>query len=476
MGNNPTHIHSGESFLGTISPLRDALLVLPVLLSAALLMTPWYMMAPVPAVGLILLMVLFNYPAIAYYGIIFLIPFGTYRAILGGLKIHWLFAAILLAILGVRVLVYRRFPEGLKSSIWPWMTAYLMISLVAAIGSVYPQTANKTSRLLIVALLFLGLTLVMVNRRGFIRTLPSVLIWSVSLGSLLAVLGFWVGIGFFAEKTEPGQFTRGVGGSLDPNNMALMIVFIIPVLVYKIIHAETPPRRLLNLGLLLLNLGAMVATYSRGGMVVLVMAAVLITIEFRKRFRPQYLGIATMILISTLLLAWLMIPASYWERQKSLAAGEDFALKRRTSYLIVGWEAFKEKPLLGHGPGTFPDIYGESIMGAAFERKNSTRKRYAHNTYVETLVGTGILGCIGFLAILFHALASFNRAKKMFQQQNNLPLAELVGSYRISFVTTAIYLLIFSELFHKYLLLSIGLSQVSVFLASRDENEHDHGN
>lgn len=453
------------------SPIAIMLFSLPVFLTIGLLTTPYYMLAPLPAIGLAVLLLLCNYPAIAYYAIVFLIPFGAFRTLPGGLKIHWVLAAILLLIVALDAIVHKSLPKKINAQIWPWMIVYLLVSLVSTLGSSYSQTANHTLILLMVALLFLGLTLMMINRHGFVDVLPNVLIWSVSIGSLLAVLGFVFKINFFADKVYDGGFTRSVGASLDPNNMALMIIFIIPLLIYKILHTTKLSARLITICLLLINLGAIVTSYSRGGMLILIFSGLLLLWEFGRRLRPQNIGFGILFLIAGLFLAMIAVPADYWEHQKSLTAGEDFSLQRRASYLVVGWSAVKESPLLGHGPGTFRDIYGDSEIGAAFQKKNKTARRRAHNTYLETFVGTGFLGLCAFLAILIVTLRSFNRAKYLFRKQKNTVMAELVGSYRIAFLTTAVYLLIFSELFHKYLLLSIGLSQVALYFSQNDKDE-----
>ncbi len=424
----------------------------------------WPAAAALP-LALLLLPLLARYPETALYAIIFLIPFGAYRQIGGSVRIHWLLAMLLLGIAAWQLLRSKQLPKSLFSPAVPCLFFYLTANVLAAPASRHPATAWHTTMLLAAACLFVLLLLFFADEKGYRRTIPSVLIASVSLGSLLALTGFGLHVNLFAEKVAAGEFTRGVGGSLDPNNMAIMIIFILPFVLHRLFTVRTMGGMLLYLALLILNLAGLVTTYSRGGLLALVLLLILMAWEYRKKFRLYHLGFIQFIAMAIFLLAWATVPESYWHRQSSLIRENDFSLQRRASYLTVGWEAFKKHPLLGNGPGTFRDIYADSVMGAVFERKDSTRRRYAHNTYLEVLVGSGLLGLTLFLVLLAVTLASFSRARAIFLAGNDTETAELTGCYRIAFVVLAIYLFIFSELFHKHLLLSIGLSQVALCLA-----------
>ena len=108
--------------------------------------------------------------------------------------------------------------------------------------------------------------------------------------------------------------------------------------------------------------------------------------------RSQHFGFVFLFagIIFTTVIA--VTPPSYWERQVSLTKWQDSSIGRRQAYLIVGWQSFKEHPFLGSGTGTFRDLYSKSNYARVFAKEGSTTRRFAHNTYVEVLVGSGILG------------------------------------------------------------------------------------
>ncbi len=440
-----------------------------VLATCLVLLTRWYGYAPLVGMALLAGLFLWEHPALAYGGVVFLIPFGAYRALLGGMRLHWLLAGFLLVQVVARMVVTKTLPPGLRPGrVWSWLGVYLLLSLLATLLSPYPAVAGRTLLLLVVALVFIGLSQVMIDRKAYGRIIPRVLIGSVSLGSLLSLAGSLLHLGWFAESAfaPEATYTRGVGGALDPNNMSLMIIFVMPLLVHTWVQARTKRGRLVWSVLLLLNLGGLIITYSRGGLLIFGLALLLISIEYGHYIRPHYLGLVLWALIGMLGAVWFLVPPDYWQRQKTLASSHDFSVQRRLSYLQVGLAAVKAHPLKGYGPGTFREVYAASPTSAAFTSHQEARKRYAHNSYLEVLVGTGVPGLVAFLAVLGATWQSFTRARQRFLKQGDRVLAELTASYRIAFLTTCVYLMVFSEIFHKYLLLAIGLAQVACFLSA----------
>ena len=164
-----------------------------------------------------------------------------------------------------------------------------------------------------------------------------------------------------------------------------------------------------------------------------------------------------------LLLAILIIPGSYYARQRTLTKGvqADLSTSRRAAYVAVGWESFKENPVLGTGPYTFKEVWVNSPAAEIFWQK----QRYAHNTYLEVLVGTGVVGLFVFCLILWRAFKNFSESNRYFSNSGNAEMASGVRAYRISYIMLLSYFFIHSALDHKMFLLSLALSQVSLALA-----------
>lgn len=455
-----------------------ALLILPAL---ALLTTAWPWLAFLPLLGLVGFLVIGRIPRIAYYLLVFLVPFGAYRNIASGqqeFKLPWVVALALLLVLLAVDIPRREILRRLRSNLWLFLGAFLVVSAVSALLSGYPLTAAKNLALLPAAVVYIVFGVLLIDRDGLRRTLPAVLITSVSLGSLMAILGYYFKIAAFADNAGTTS-VRGIGFSSDPNNMSLMIIYSLPLISFFILHARSRFWRLCMVLILLLNVAAVVSTFSRGGFLMLLACGCLLLFEHGRRLRPKHLGFVLLAVAMGVLLVFAAVPSEYWERQKTIALGTkaDRAIGRRASYVLVAKDAVLKHPFLGSGPGSFIDIFSSSGYAHQYSREEEgvkSYRRYAHNTYLEVVVGTGLLGLLVFLLLLRQAFSNYSVAARAFRERQDPWMEGLVRSYRISFVMVALYLLIFSDLYHKYLLLSLALSQVvlaSVASESRRSEE-----
>ena len=216
------------------------------------------------------------------------------------------------------------------------------------------------------------------------------------------------------------------------------------------------------------------STFSRSGFLTMAVSFVLLMHHYRKYLRPKILGLFILLGFCGFMLTIFTVPENFWHRQLSLLSWEDGSLNRRYSYLIVGGDAIVKNPILGAGPGTFKNIYGESEISRKHSYRQADRARRAHNTYLEVLVGTGILGFLLFMALNIRAVQNFRVAERMFLARGDMELANLAASQRIGFLTLMLFLLTFSEPYHKFMLLSLVLSQGAIYFAlTQTENQTD---
>lgn len=433
--------------------------------STALLATPYPLLALLPAGLLLSLLTLDHWPTIGYYLIVALIPFGAYRSPAGGsgyLRIHWILGAILVGLAFLHWVPRKAIRRELRSRIWPWFALFVAVRMTSALLSPYPTMAWKHVILLVAAGVFIGVTMIFVTRKGLRQILPTVVVLSVTLSSLLSVVGYFFNIPFFAEKAVTGAFKRGTGAAPDPNNMSLMIVFALPFAFHYFLHARDLARRGLAGVVILINVLAVITTYSRGGALMFGVMLLGLLVEYRHRLRPVYIGLLTCGLALLGVFTVTFAPASYWDRLHSLTQASDPALRQRTAYVVVAMRAFGERPVLGHGPGSFRKIYAQTEYAERFQARDESKERFAHNTYLEVLVGSGIIGLLVFLRILYIAIKNFWVAKQRGGLGESKRSAILMGTYRLSFLIILLYLMIFSDPYHKYMLLCIGLSQVAI--------------
>ncbi len=429
--------------------------------TVAILATPYYLMAPLPALGMLFLILLSRNPVLAYYILVFLIPYGNYRKI-GGVNLPWVIAGFLIVILLVHMAVNKRVLENFRANIILPLLLVVVIGVLSTMMSEFHGVAMQTVLLHVAALIFVLLGLAFINEHAYRSGIPAIVLVSVTLGSFMALLGTWLGVEWFWKATSG----RAIGGAIDANNLSVMTLFILPLVIQRMVHARHRWERVIMVLILPVNLLTIVATYSRSGFLVMILCFLMLLHHYGKRYmKPRNLGLLLGAGAIALLTMLPMIPQSFWERQASLAKWGDTALGRRTSYLYVAKRAFLEKPFLGHGPGAFYYLYEGSPEAQQWSRKNAALGRRAHNTYLEILVGMGIAGLIAFLTAIFLSLRNFIRAEHRFKRDDDLEMMDLTAAYRISMTSLLIFLLFFSEEHHKFLLLSMALSYVGWHMA-----------
>jgi len=437
--------------------------------SVALLTTQQQSLTLMPAIGLVLVMLVAYQPSIGLYAIIALIPFWGFRQIspsMPQLQVHWLFALLLIVILAFQQSVRKALPRTLQANIWGPFALFVLISLFAALLSPYRATAMASVLRLGLAGVFIALILVLVSAHGLKQTLPAVLILSVSLSTLLAILGYFFEIQLFAENI--GFFMRGVGGARGPVNLAFMIVAIMPLLGYWLIFERGSGKRLLALSLISLNLLGLVITFSRGGFLILIVISAGMLLEFAPLFRLRHVLLLFWVTVLFVAVAFPLVPESYWSRMRGMHTARDRSSQRRLSYYEVGWKAIQQRPLLGSGPGTFRNIYAKTDHARHFARKDRQRFRDAHNSYLELLVSTGIFGLAAYLLLLGVGLSNFGRARRIYRIRGQTREAALIGAYRLSFLSVLFYGLLKSGVDNKLLLLGLALSVVARHHAAGD--------
>jgi putative inorganic carbon (hco3(-)) transporter len=460
-------------------PIESILFLLIGGSSIILLTTQYYYYAVIPSLALLLIFLIGRYPHIGYYSIIFVIPFSAFRGLSETykfLRIHWILASILLILIAFQ-LVFRKIElKSFRSKLWPWFGILFVVSLFSAFVSDFPEASFTHIFFLIVAYMFFTINLASLSFKGLTKTLPKILILSVSLSAFLGILGSVTDIPLFVHPMETSSYKRSIGGSFDPNNLSLMIIFTIPLLAHWFFSSKNIIEKIFIILIFCIDITGIIMTYSRGGAIIFSIILFLIFFTNIKKLKPKHIGFIVLLITFVTFAALIFIPSTYWERQKKVTSiEEDKAIARRVSYLHVGWEAFKEHPIIGSGPGTFKFLYASTNYARMFGAEKDDIERYAHNTYVEYLVGSGVLGLLIFLIIAWISLKNFLMSKNNFKLQGKQGMVSLISAYQISFVSLLIYLFIFSDMYHKYLLVSLALSQVALNL-SQDKLIESDGN
>lgn len=441
---------------GALALLAIAGAIVPMIIGAPVL-------AVFPALLLLGLAALAFVPKWLVYGVVFLFPLGSVRHLpepLGSVQLHWLLAAGLLVAFAGYVLINPRLTASLRANIWAPYALFLVVALFAAVLSPYRSEALSEAMLVVIGMVFVALMIVFLDGEAVRIAIPRVIVAAISLGSVVALVEYHLGIYVVGSPETTGYRAEGLTG--DPNGFAMNLLFVLPFLAYQLSSAPDLARKLLVSALILINLAAMVATFSRSGALMLLLLVPVLFLANAVRIRPRALGFVFLLGVLMIAAIAATVPREFWERQSTLVAAEkDNSLGRRSAYVFVAARAFSDSPVLGHGLGSFKYIFSKTPEAAQFDKGDvHDRFRDAHNTYLEVLVGTGLVGLVIFIALVFSAIKNYIRSYRLLTRKGHRQDARLVLHYLIAFVTLLAYLVFFSDVHQKFVLLMLAASVV----------------
>jgi O-antigen ligase len=295
--------------------------------------------------------------------------------ILGGITIFAVF---------VERLLHRR---GLEL-VWPesyLLLAFLGAAALSCIGALWPRYAldNTTDLLKFIAVYFLILHTVDNERR--LRAV----FWTLALGALFPALGTLKN--YFQGNLEEGR-ALWVGIFGNPNEVAYSLVVLVPLAAYLAVTGRAFARVLLGAAMGVYAV-AIYVTFSRGGMLGLLVVAALLGLRWRSA--------PVMLLTALLLGATLAFMIYGWTRGQGFTGlGSDLDVQQRLATFQGGYAMFLDHPLTGVGLGCSliawplyapPGLYTRGWL-------------VIHNTFVQALSETGLLGFLSFTLLLGTAL------------------------------------------------------------------------
>jgi hypothetical protein len=174
---------------------------------------------------------------------------------------------------------------------------------------------------------------------------------------------------------------RGFGTFEHPNPTAMYLVFVLPVALTLLLLSRKPFEKLLYLAIFLVGFGGLISTFSRGGMIgVLVASAVIISLAYFRRVLPRssIIGLAMVVVLAS-----------------------PFAVYKLYSYLNTRPEYFDlriEHMKTGLMMAQISPIIGTGINNSNAFRSQFTTETYddlalpLHNYYLLLLIETGFVG------------------------------------------------------------------------------------
>lgn len=402
-----------------------------------------------------------------YYSVLCTIPFYYWRQITPFLPVDWYITGILGIVVFIYLVNQKHMPALFFNNLNKWFLFFFFINIVSTFFSPYQSASVSGLIILVQVYVFIFLNLTFLTEKGLVNILPFVLAASVGFNGLIASLDYFLGIKLFYVS----ESARSYGVTTGANNLSLMSVFVLPLLMNKLLNAKSPVGFFGSLLLILLNIAGLISSESRGGFLIFFVMTTMVLYINRNRFQPRFFGLAISIIGLCMLLVATAIPDAYFKRQQSLLSTEqDTSIQRRTAYIKVGIESFLNHPILGTGTFTFPQVWLDSRETMFFKMT----ERGAHNTYLDTLVGMGLIGLFVFLCILVRVFRDFITAIQNFDLVNDHVMKEMASAYMVSFLTVLAYCLLKTLIDHKFFILSVSISQVLYFI-SKNKKERLYG-
>jgi len=281
----------------------------------------------------------------------------------------------------------------------------------------------------------------------------------------LLVLAACAGFGMIGVKeglifllTAGGHHVEGLQSVGDNNSLATALLMLTPFLYYLSRYTAVRVVRIGLLAAMGLCLVTVVATYSRGGFVGLLVLGAFMVKNSRNRFSSLLLVLLAGGLI------WGLAPESWFQRLNSINQAEsDSSFLGRVNAWKISTLIALDHPLLGGGPHAvqrFAVWFNYLPRVSEFDfiptPPPDNYPRAAHSSYFEVLGDLGFTGLTLFLGILGMAFWQCRSIYRMARKHPNLAWAADLGrmmqiSLVVYIVTTALLSMAYFEFFYVLL-------------------------
>jgi O-antigen ligase len=267
------------------------------------------------------------------------------------------------------------------------------LSLAAVFSPVWRGGAvlliiNEISKtmLMCVLIMFVASTLQRIRRLILIQTLSAVVIAAASAA--------------LSVKEGGGRLTGIVGGIYgNPNDLAFIAALALPLCFAFLLETPGFTSKTLWAAAMIVLTGSILLTYSRSGLLALLVGAFICIWEFGLKGRRPLLVFLSVLI--GLVIVLIVAPAKYGARVKTILEPDEDptgSAQGRKHLLVRSLEVTAEHPLLGIGPGDFEVISGNWHA--------------THNSYTQMSAEGGVPALILFIMILQCSFANIRQARR----------------------------------------------------------------
>jgi O-antigen ligase len=275
----------------------------------------------------------------------------------------------------------------------------------AVIAGPPPAGSSPTARWLFYIAMPAGMYLIarlVIVRQSDVRWMTKSLI---GLGLFLAITAIFEITGahalvfpkFIVNAEHWEFFGRGRGPLLNPSGNGMLISIGLVATCLEFLYAK-PRVKLLYAAVGLVLLGGVYATLTRSAWMGAIAAAGLIVLMYSPRW-VRVLGLASTVLVGGAMMMGLKDQVIQMKRDKNLSAADaEKSMALRPLLVVIAWEMFQDRPIVGHGFGHYNahnDVYHND---RSYEMPLELARPYnQHNVFLSVLVDTGLVGLSLFI-------------------------------------------------------------------------------
>lgn len=263
---------------------------------------------------------------------------------------------------------------------WPeggLLVAFLCAGALSCLTALWPRQAAEAVSDLVKMILVYFFLVNCVNSERRVRGV----MWVMVIGGLVPAAGTLKN--YMQGTLEEGR-AAWVGIFANPNEMAYSLIVLLPLAGFLASSLGLLPRLALT-GIALVYMAAIFVTFSRGGLVAL--GAIMALYAWRKK---SALLQGLMVLVAA---GGLLFSGQYWSRSEDFSSLKgDVSFQQRIATSQAGIAMFADNPVLGVGLGC------SMIAWPLYAPENLYTRGtlVTHNTFIQALGETGLIGSIPF--------------------------------------------------------------------------------
>ena len=269
---------------------------------------------------------------------------------------------------------------------------YLLFCLVSMTWSDSPiQTLFKSLELITDLIVIWELYSCGVSHETFvIKTIhllmgTSAAILTITMTGFFLVPSYFANTGYSASHTILGiRIGDGLIGANQAGALAVLIFAWVILLTYK--------KNIWIYGILFVSMLSMLFSQSRSSLILIPVIILLRLFKPRSKYTTFYM----IIIIGVCAIGIINIDLIYSYILRGQSISELTSLSGRKMMWSYAFEYIDKRPLFGYGFGAGGEMIGRILPGAFYGFQ------HMHNGVVETLLGTGVIGCVFILLQYFY--------------------------------------------------------------------------